>query len=90
MLKGSERDDSHVAQAGFSIPVYGSEQTTILYAGDRWADYVGNERRSGAPENNRVLNPTFEAGRISVTTPVGWSASSGSGCRPDRGWARSA
>jgi hypothetical protein len=31
-----------------------------------------------APENNWVLNPSFEADRIPVNTPVGWSASSSS------------
>jgi hypothetical protein len=30
-----------------------------------------------APENNWILNPSFEADRISVTTPMGWSTSGG-------------
>src|SRR5690606_38849797 len=37
-----------------------------------------------APENNWVLNPTFEADRISVTTPVGWSTSNGSNSQDGR------
>jgi hypothetical protein len=109
VLKGTEPDYSHVTQTGFFIQVYGTEQTTIIFAGDRWADFAGNgigfnqwmpisfeggealfhslsawtiDATTGtwevAPENNWVLNPTFEADRINVTTPVGWSATSGS------------
>ncbi len=108
VLDGSERDYSHVTQTGFFIAVKGSEQTTIIFAGDRWADFAGNGigfnqwlplsftgttphfhslsawtlnastgAWSVAPENNWVLNPTFEADRIAVTTPVGWSATNG-------------
>jgi hypothetical protein len=114
-MKGSERDYSHVTQAGFFIHVYGTEQTTIIYAGDRWADFAGNGigfnqwvplsfdggepyfhslsawtlnamtgRWAVAPENNWVLNPTFEADRISVSTPVGWSATNGSNTQDGR------
>lgn len=31
-----------------------------------------------APQNNWALNPSFEADRVSVTTPTGWRASGGS------------
>ncbi|WP_433934199.1 family 43 glycosylhydrolase [Sorangium cellulosum] len=109
VMKNTELDYSHVTQTGFFIHVYGTEQTTIIYAGDRWADFAGNGigfnqwvplsfrggepyfhslsawtlnattgRWAVAPENNWVLNPTFEADRITVSTPVGWSASNGS------------
>lgn len=115
VMKGSESDYSHVTQAGFFIHVYGTEQTTIIYAGDRWADFAGNGigfnqwvplsfdggepyfhslsawtlnattgRWAVAPENNWVLNPTFEADRISVSTPVGWSATGGTNSRGGR------
>ncbi len=115
VMKGSEDDYSHVTQAGFFVHVYGTEQTTIIYAGDRWADFAGNGigfnqwvplsfeggqprfhslsawtlnattgRWAVAPENNWVLNPTFEADRIAVSTPVGWSASSGTNSKDGR------
>ncbi len=115
VMSGSEDDYSHVTQAGFFIHVYGTEQTTVIYAGDRWADFAGNGigfnqwvplsfeggaprfhslsawtlnattgRWAVAPENNWVLNPTFEADRITVTTPVGWSASSGTNSKDGR------
>ncbi len=115
VMKGSEKDYSHVTQAGFFIQVNGTEQTTIIYAGDRWADFAGNgigynqwvpisfdgkephfnslsawslNAATGewvvAPENNWVLNPTFEADRISVTRPVGWSATNSSNSQDGR------
>lgn len=115
VMNGSEKDYSHVTQAGFFIHVQGTEQTTIIYAGDRWADFAGNgigfnqwvplsfedgepyfhslsawtlNATTGewavAPENNWVLNPTFEADRISVSTPVGWSATNGSNSQDGR------
>ncbi len=108
VLAGTEPDYSHVTQTGFFVAVKGSEQTTIVFAGDRWADFAGNGLGfnqwmplsftdqapqfhslsawslnattgawSVAPENNWVLNPTFEADRISVTTPVGWTTTNG-------------
>lgn len=115
VMSGSEADYSHVTQAGFFIHVYGSEQTTVIYAGDRWADFAGNGigfnqwvplsfeggtprfhslsawtlnsstgRWAVAPENNWILNPTFEADRITVSTPVGWSASNGTNSQDGR------
>ncbi|WP_084645944.1 RICIN domain-containing protein [Marinimicrobium agarilyticum] len=106
VMEGSEKDYSHVTQAGFFIKVNGTEKTTIIYAGDRWADFAGNGigynqwvpisfngtepyfnslsawtlnattgNWSVAPENNYVLNPSFEADRIKVDEPRGWYAS---------------
>lgn len=112
VLEGTQNDYSHVTQTGFFVAVKGSQQTTIIFAGDRWADFAGNglgfnqwlplsfngatprfhslsawklDAASGAwsvaPENNWVLNPTFEADRISVTTPVGWKATNGANAK---------
>lgn len=107
VLEGTQNDYSHVTQTGFFFPVKGSKQTTIIFAGDRWADFAGNglgfnqwlplsfngttprfhshsawtlDVSTGAwtvaKENNWVLNPSFEADRIAVTTPIGWKATS--------------
>lgn len=115
VMKGTELDYSHVTQTGFFIQVYGTDETTVIFAGDRWADFAGNGigfnqwmplsfeggeprfhslsawalnattgRWAVAPENNWVLNPTFEADRIGVTTPVGWSATNGANSRGGR------
>jgi hypothetical protein len=115
VLEGTQNDYSHVTQTGFFIAVKGSEQTTIVFAGDRWANFAGNGigfnqwmplsfngntphfhslsawtlnatsgRWSVASQNNWVLNPSFEADRISVTTPVGWKATNGTNPNNDR------
>jgi hypothetical protein len=108
VLAGTEADYSHVTQTGFFFSVKGSEQTTVVFAGDRWSDFAGNglgfnqwmplSVEAGKPrfhslsawsidvtkgtwsvaqQNNFALNPTFEADRVAVTTPIGWKATSG-------------
>lgn len=42
VLAGTEADYSHVTQTGFFFAVKGTEQTTVIFAGDRWADFAGN------------------------------------------------
>jgi hypothetical protein len=42
VLPGTERDYSHVTQTGFFVTVHGTKQDTVLYAGDRWADFAWN------------------------------------------------
>jgi hypothetical protein len=42
VMKGSEDDYAHVTQTGFFINVKGSKQETVIYCGDRWADFAGN------------------------------------------------
>lgn len=42
VLDGTDKDYSHVTQTGFFVAVKGSQQTTIIFAGDRWADFAGN------------------------------------------------
>ncbi|MFP5436270.1 MAG: family 43 glycosylhydrolase [Bacteroidia bacterium] len=42
VMNGSEKDYAHVTQTGFFVSVKGSKQETILYCGDRWADFAGN------------------------------------------------
>jgi hypothetical protein len=41
-MDGTQADFSHVTQTGFFFAVKGSEQTTIVFAGDRWSDFAGN------------------------------------------------
>jgi hypothetical protein len=41
-LSGTEMDYSHVTQTGFFVTVEGTEETTVFYAGDRWADFAWN------------------------------------------------
>jgi hypothetical protein len=42
VMKGSEDDYAHVTQTGFFVSVKGTKQETILYCGDRWANFAGN------------------------------------------------
>ncbi|RYZ07608.1 MAG: beta-xylosidase [Myxococcales bacterium] len=42
VLAGTEADYSHVTQTGFFIQVQGTEQSLVIFAGDRWADFAGN------------------------------------------------
>ncbi|MGE4540804.1 MAG: family 43 glycosylhydrolase [Bacteroidales bacterium] len=39
---GSMDDYAHITQTGFFITVKGSEQETVIYCGDRWANFAGN------------------------------------------------
>jgi hypothetical protein len=42
VMKGCMEDYAHVTQTGFFVSVKGSKQETIIYCGDRWADFAGN------------------------------------------------
>ena len=42
VMPGSEDDFAHITQTGFFISVSGSEKETIVYCGDRWANFAGN------------------------------------------------
>jgi len=39
---GCQDDYAHVTQTGFFVNVKGSEKETVVYCGDRWADFAGN------------------------------------------------
>jgi hypothetical protein len=42
VMKGSEQDYAHVTQTGFFVNVKGTKQETVVYCGDRWANFAGN------------------------------------------------
>ena len=42
LMPGSEQDYAHVSQTGFFYTIPGSEQETVLFCGDRWAEFAGN------------------------------------------------
>jgi hypothetical protein len=42
VLKGCEDDYAHITQTGFFFSVKGTKQETIVYCGDRWANFAGN------------------------------------------------
>ena len=42
VMNGSSDDYAHVTQTGFFVSVKGSKQETVVYCGDRWANFAGN------------------------------------------------
>lgn len=42
IMTNSATDYCHVTQTGFFITVAGSSGTTVVFCGDRWADFAGN------------------------------------------------
>jgi hypothetical protein len=42
VMKGSEQDYAHITQTGFFVNVKGSKKETVIYCGDRWAEFAGN------------------------------------------------
>lgn len=42
VMPGTEMDYSHVTQSGFFFTIHGKKQDTVVYAGDRWADFAWN------------------------------------------------
>ncbi|WP_205943792.1 family 43 glycosylhydrolase [Pedobacter aquae] len=42
VIEGSEKDYAHVTQTGFFVTLRGTKQETVVYCGDRWADFAGN------------------------------------------------
>jgi beta-xylosidase len=42
VMDGSGDDYAHVTQTGFFVTLRGSKQETVVYCGDRWADFAGN------------------------------------------------
>ncbi|MBB2947317.1 hypothetical protein FB565_007085 [Actinoplanes lutulentus] len=42
VLPGTEMDYSHVSQTGFFVTVKGTVKNTVIFAGDRWADFAWN------------------------------------------------
>jgi hypothetical protein len=42
IMAGCENDYAHVTQTGFFYTLRTSKQETVIYCGDRWADFAGN------------------------------------------------
>ena len=42
VMNGCADDYAHVTQTGFFVTIKGSKQETVLYCGDRWANFAGN------------------------------------------------
>jgi autotransporter-associated beta strand protein len=106
VMNQSGLDFCHVTQTGFFYTVNGTNDTTVLFVGDRWCDFAGNgigynqwcplsftgtkptfnsvtafnlDAAAGtwsvAPGNNFIVNPGYEADRVSQTSVAGWTSS---------------
>jgi hypothetical protein len=42
VIGNTDADFSHVTQSGLFVTVHGSQQTTVIFGGDRWSDFAGN------------------------------------------------
>jgi hypothetical protein len=42
IFPGAEDDYAHISQTGFFYTVRGSKQETVIFCGDRWANFAGN------------------------------------------------
>ena len=42
LMPGAADDYGHVTQTGFFYTVRGTKEETVIYCGDRWADFAGN------------------------------------------------
>ncbi|MCM1141375.1 MAG: family 43 glycosylhydrolase [Muribaculum sp.] len=42
VMGGCENDYSHISQTGFFYTLEGTKDTTIIFCGDRWAEFAGN------------------------------------------------
>ena len=42
LMDGTSDDFCHVSQTGFFYTLKGTEQTTVLFCGDRWSDFASN------------------------------------------------
>ncbi|MEV8435884.1 CBM35 domain-containing protein [Actinosynnema sp. NPDC051121] len=62
-LAGTEMDYSHVTQTGFFVTVKGTKQTTVIFAGDRWADFAwnGNGYNQWMPVTGTGARPLFHS-----------------------------
>jgi hypothetical protein len=60
------------------MPVTFDGTDPIFHSLSEWSIDAAAGTWSVGANNNYALNPSFEADRVSVTTPTGWTASSGS------------
>lgn len=72
IMRNVAKNFAHNTQAGFYVTVHGSEKETVIYCGDRWADFAGNGLgynqwvplsfdENGAPYFNNLSQWSFNA-----------------------------
>ncbi len=82
LMDGTSDDYCHVSQTGFFYTVKGTEQDTVIFCGDRWADFAGNGLgfNQWCPlsfnENDEPYFNSLSAWNMDTTTGE-WSAADG-------------
>lgn len=86
VMEGCEADYAHVSQTGFFYTVRGTKQETVVYCGDRWADFAGN----GLGYNQWVPLSVGSDGRPRFNSLSAWSLNATTGewrVEPDNNYA---
>lgn len=74
VIKGSEEDYGHVTQTGFFVTIKGSKKETVVYCGDRWADFAGN-----GLGYNQWVPLSFEGATPYFNSLSAWNLDAGTG-----------
>ncbi len=74
VMKGCADDFAHVTQTGFFVTVRGSQQETVVYCGDRWANFAGN-----GLGYNQWFPLSFDGGTPYFNSISSWSLNAATG-----------
>ncbi len=63
LMSGAADDYGHVTQTGFFYTIRGTKEETVVYCGDRWADFAGNGigYNQWCPISFETGTPTFNS-----------------------------
>lgn len=74
VMDGCADDYAHVTQTGFFINVKGTKKETVVYCGDRWADFAGN-----GLGYNQWLPLSFDGTKPYFNSPGSWNLNAKTG-----------
>jgi hypothetical protein len=74
VIGNTDADFSHVTQSGLFVTVKGTSQSTVIFGGDRWADFAGN-----GIGYNQWMPLTFNGTAPSMASLSQWSLDATSG-----------
>lgn len=74
IMNGCTDDYAHVTQTGFFFNIKGSKQETVVYCGDRWADFAGN-----GLGYNQWLPLSFEGDKPYFNSLSSWNINAATG-----------
>jgi hypothetical protein len=74
VIGNTDADFSHVSQSGLFVTVHGTQQTTVIFGGDRWSDFAGN-----GVGYNQWVPLTFDGTTPSMASLSEWSIDAATG-----------